>query len=137
MILFPRHRHAPPEPSLPVRELMERMGDNSARAAAIYLRSTDPRQRALGRRGRYGGDRGRPVTGSRARQPLAPVGLPPGRARTKLPPRNGETPGGPQPPTAGHSGLSLWPLTLPRLLASAPSQLPGQAVRPGAPKVHP
>ena len=34
----------------------------------------------------------------------APVGLPPGRARAKLPPRNGASPGEPQPPTAGHPG---------------------------------
>jgi hypothetical protein len=54
----------------------------------------------------YGGDRRRPVTGRRARQPprrRACVR----RTRRKLPPRNGETPVEPRPPTAGHPGRSF------------------------------
>jgi hypothetical protein len=43
--------------------------------------------------GRYGGDRSRPEAGEPCAAAAAPVGLPPGRARAKLPLRNGETPG--------------------------------------------
>jgi hypothetical protein len=54
------------------------------------------------------------------------------RTRRKLPPRNGETPGEPQPPTAVHLGRPF-PLDCPR-----PSSLfTAWAVRPGAPKVRP
>ncbi len=54
------------------------------------------------------------------------------RTRRKLPPRNGETPGEPQPPTTGHLGRSF-PLDC--LCPSSP--LTGGAVRPGAPKARP
>jgi len=43
--------------------------------------------------GRYGGGWLRPVAGQPCAAAAAPVGLPPGRARAKLPPRNGEAPG--------------------------------------------
>jgi hypothetical protein len=42
--------------------------------------------------GRYDGDRLRPGPGQPCAAAAAPVGLPPGRARAKLPPRNSETP---------------------------------------------
>ncbi len=54
------------------------------------------------------------------------------RTRRKLPPRNGETPGEPRPPTAGHPGRSS------RLNCSRPPSLfTSQAVRLGAPEVRP
>jgi hypothetical protein len=59
--------------------------------------------------GRYGGDRTRPVTGEPGAAAAAPVGLPPGRPRAKLPPRNAESLGKPQPPTAGHPGRITFP----------------------------
>jgi hypothetical protein len=68
---------------------------------------TSSRCAALG--GRYGGDRLRSLPGERCAAAAAPVGLPPGRARAKLPPRNGETPGDPS---------RLW--LVPRLLYSFP-----------------
>jgi hypothetical protein len=37
----------PPHPTADLRELMERIGNASSRAALIYLHSTDDRQRAL------------------------------------------------------------------------------------------
>ena len=43
--------------------------------------------------GRYGGDRRRPVTGEPSVAATAPVGLPPGRARAKLPPSDRASPG--------------------------------------------
>ena len=54
------------------------------------------------------------------------------RTRRKLPPRNGETPGEPRPPTAGHPGRSS-----PRDCSRPSSLFTAGAVRPGAPKVRP
>ena len=69
--------------------------------------------------------------GCRARQPPRRRTCAEGRGE-KLPPRNGETPGEPRPPKAGHPGRSF-PLD-----CSRPSSLfTAWAVRPGAPKVRP
>jgi hypothetical protein len=54
------------------------------------------------------------------------------RTRRKLPPRNGETPGEPRPPTAGHPGCSSLSTARARPRCSRLG-----AVRRGAPKVRP
>jgi hypothetical protein len=77
-----------------------------------------------------GGDRRRPVTGVPCAAAAAPSGLRPKDA-AKLPPGNGETPGGPWPPTAGHPGRSF-PLDCSRAWLFTAG-----TVRPGAPKVRP
>jgi hypothetical protein len=59
----------------------------------------------------YGGDRRRPVTGETVRGSSPRRRACVRRTRRKLPPRNGETQGEPQPPTAGHPGVSF-PLDL-------------------------
>jgi hypothetical protein len=69
--------------------------------------------------------------GSRARQPLASVGLPFRRARANLSPRDGAPPDEPQPPTAGHPGVQS-PSFRVRLVP-----LTARALGPGAPKVRP
>jgi hypothetical protein len=74
----------------------------------------------------------RPVAGQPCATAAAPVGLPPGRARAKLPPRNGETPGNPgrfRPVIlAAHCPLSC----------SRPFAEPGSpAASRGAPQVRP
>jgi len=51
----------------------------------------------------YGGDRERPVTGVPCAAAAASAACV-RRTRRQLPPRNGETPGEPRPPTAGHPG---------------------------------
>ena len=60
----------------------------------------------------YGRDRRRPVTGAAVRGSRRAVGLASEGRGEKLPPRNGEPPGEPRPPTASHPGRSS-----PRLLA--------------------
>ncbi len=65
----------------------------SARRPAHLARAWRPRPaRETPHRGRDGGERLRPVPGQPCAAAAAPVGLPPGRARAKLPPRNGEAP---------------------------------------------
>ena len=85
-----------------------------------------------GRGSGIGGDRRRPVTGVPCAAAAAPVGFTSEGRGEKLPPRNGESPGEPQPPMAGHPGRSS-PLD-----CSGPSRCPRpRPVRPGAPKVRP
>jgi hypothetical protein len=60
----------------------------------------------------YGEDRKRPVTGGAVRGSSPRRRARVRRTRRKLPPRNGEPPGEPRPPTASHPGRSS-----PRLLA--------------------
>jgi hypothetical protein len=112
------------------------------RPGGCRLSPGDPRTRrdadgrdqlaSRGNWGRCGGDRLRPVAGTPCAAAAAPVGLPPGRARAKLPPRNGESPGDPR---------RLYPVIPTALLtppvARACSRGPVLAVRPGAPKVRP
>jgi len=71
-----------------------RPGDCDLRTAMGALRAsvTAWPAHSARHRGRYGGDWLRPVPGKLCAAAAAPVGLPPGRARAKLPPRNGETP---------------------------------------------
>ena len=80
----------------------------------------------------YGGDRRRPVTGAAVRGSSPRRRARVRRTRRKLPPRNGETPGEPRPPTAGHPGRSS-----PRDCSRPSSLFTAGAVRPGAPKVRP
>ncbi len=104
-----------------------------ARRSAHLARAWRPRPaRGAQHRGRYGGDRLRPVPGQPCAAAAAPVGLPPGRARAKLPPCNGEFPGDSGPPRSGHPGRSPHSLGCSRLLAE-----PDPAARPGAPEVRP
>ncbi len=76
-------------------------------------------------------DRLRPVPVQPCAAAAASVGLPHGRARAKLSPRNGESPGDAGPPPCGHPGRSAL-LGCSRLLADL-----ALAVRPGAPEVAP
>jgi hypothetical protein len=80
----------------------------------------------------YGGDRRRPVTGAAVRGSRRVRRARVRRTRRKLPPSNGETPGEPCPPTAGHPGRSSLSTARARPRCSRPG-----AVRPGAPEACP
>ncbi len=103
-----------------------RPGDCDLRTAMGALRAsvTAWPAHSARHRGRYGGDWLRPVPGKLCAAAAAPVGLPPGRARAMLPPRDGAPPGEPEPLTAGHPGVSLSPSVAcvrPSLLTAWPS----------------
>ena len=72
-------------------------------AGASMAAESSSRDAAPGtlRRGPAAAGAGEAVRGSRP-----PVKLPPGRARAKLPPRNGESPSDSGPPPSGHPGRS-------------------------------
>ena len=82
----------------------------------------------------YGGDRRRPVTGGAVRGSRRAVGLPSEGRGEKLPPRNGETPGEPRLPTAGHLGRSI-PLNCSRPSSLFTARAPGRsAASPTGPR---
>ena len=79
-------------------------------------------------RGRYGGDRLRPVPGQPCAAAAAPAGLPPGRARANCRPATASSPA---------TLARRHPVIPAALLSLACSRNLALAVRPGAPKVRP